>query len=60
MEKEKKEKGYIFVEAVLVFPVCILIILALYYAAIFMCQRANLQASLQTALTYYKIGRAHV
>ena len=53
MEKEKKEKGYIFVEAVLVFPVCILIILALYYAAIFMCQKANLQASLQTALTYY-------
>ena len=53
MEEERKEKGYIFVEAVLVFPVCILIILALYYAAIFMCQKANLQANLQTALVYY-------
>ncbi len=53
MEEEKKEKGYIFVEAVLVFPVCILMVLALYYAAIFMCQKANLQANLQTALVYY-------
>ena len=50
----KNEKGLAVVEATLLLPFCFIMIIALYYVAIFMCQRANLQANVQNALIYYK------
>ncbi len=50
----KDERGLAVVEAAILLPVCILMIVAVYYASIFMCQKANLQANLQNALVYYK------
>ena len=44
------EKGLAVVEATLLLPFCFLMIFALYYAAIFLCQKANLQANLENAL----------
>ncbi|MBQ8578915.1 MAG: hypothetical protein IJ449_13270 [Clostridia bacterium] len=51
---KKDERGLAIVEAAILLPLCILMILAVYYAAIFLCQRANLQANLQNTLVYYK------
>lgn len=48
------EKGMAVIEATLLLPFCMIMVLALFYAAIFMCQRANLQANVQNALLYYK------
>lgn len=50
----KEEKGTAIVEATLLLPFCMIMIIALFYAAIFMCQKANLQANVQNALVYYK------
>jgi len=50
----KEEKGTVIVEATLLLPFCMIMIIALFYAAIFMCQKANLQANVQNALVYYK------
>jgi hypothetical protein len=49
-----EEKGLAIVEATLLLPFCMIMVIALYYVAIFMCQKANLQANLQNALIYYK------
>lgn len=55
MKLLKNEKGEAtIVEATLLLPFCILVVMALFLVALFMCQKANLQANLQTALTYYK------
>lgn len=50
----KDEQGDVIVEATIVFPVAILVFFALMYAALFVCQGAILQASLEDALIYYK------
>lgn len=50
----KNEKGLAVVEATMLLPFCIIMVLALYYASIFLCQKANLQANLEDALIYYK------
>lgn len=50
----KEEKGLAVIEATILLPFCILMVIALYYVAIFMCQKANLQANVQNALIYYK------
>ncbi|MCD7836228.1 MAG: hypothetical protein LUG83_06210 [Lachnospiraceae bacterium] len=50
----KNEDGFAIVEATILLPFCMIIVIALYYAAIFMCQKANLQANLQNTLIYYK------
>ena len=50
----KEEKGLAVVEATLLLPFCMIMVLAVFYAAIFMCQKANLQANLQNTLIYYK------
>lgn len=50
----KRQDGNAIVEATIVFPIMIMIIIVLFYAALFLCQRANLQANLQTSLIYYK------
>jgi len=58
----KKEYGGIEVEAVFIMPIAILSTILLLYLSLFMFQRANLQAGLETALIYYKnaITDAHV
>lgn len=48
------ESGLAIVEAAILIPFCMLMVFALYYVALFMCQKANLQANLQNALVYYK------
>ena len=50
----KEEKGVAIVEATFLLPICFIAIIAMYYASIFLCQKANLQANLQTTLIYYK------
>lgn len=50
----KNQEGFVIVEATILLPFCFIIVFAIYYASIFMCQKANLQANLQTALVYYK------
>ena len=54
MSELYEEKGLAIVEATMLLPFCMIMVIALYYAAIFMCQKANLQANLQNALIYYK------
>lgn len=58
----KKEYGGIEVEAVFIMPIAILSTILLLYLSLFMFQKANLQAGLETALIYYKntITDAHV
>lgn len=48
------QKGLAVVEATILLPFCFIMVIAIYYASIFLCQKANLQANLQTALVYYK------
>ncbi len=48
------EDGHVIVEATIIFPIAIIMVIALFYAAIFLCQRANLQANLNNAIIYYK------
>ena len=50
----KSEEGLAIVEATILLPFCMVIVIALFYAAIFLCQKANLQANLQNTLIYYK------
>ena len=38
----------------MIFPIVILSVLALFFASLFMAQKANLQANLQNALIYFK------
>lgn len=50
----KSENGHVIVEATILMPFCILTVFAMYYASVFMCQKAILQANLENALVYYK------
>lgn len=50
----KKEKGHIAVEAIVILPIAVLSTLLLLYLALFLFQRASLQAALETTLVYYK------
>lgn len=50
----KNEKGLAVVEAAILLPFCILIVAAMYYAALFLCQKANLQANLNNTMIYFK------
>lgn len=52
--KSSGESGHVIVEATILIPFCLLMVFALYYAALFLCQKANLQANVQNALIYYK------
>lgn len=51
---ERKERGSVAVEAVFILPIAILSVVLLLYLSLFMYQRANLQAGLETTLVYYK------
>ena len=50
----KKERGHVAVEAVIILPIAVLSTLLLLYLALFLFQRASLQAALETTLVYYK------
>lgn len=50
----EEENGLVIVEATILLPFCMIMILSLFYAAIFMCQKANLQANVENTLIYYK------
>lgn len=54
MKVLKDKRGNSIVEATIVFPVIIMIILVLFYVTLVLCQRAILQSNLQTSLIYYK------
>ena len=50
----RNKKGDSIVEATILLPFCTIMILAMYFAAIYICQKANLQANLHNTLIYYK------
>ena len=50
----REERGAVEVEATIILPIAILSVILLLYLALFMYQRANLQASIETCLVYYK------
>ena len=55
MKKSNSETGVsTIVEATVILPLCLIVIMALYSTSLYVCQRANLQASLEDALVYYK------
>ena len=51
---KKEERGSVEVEAIIILPIAILSVVLLLYLSLFMFQRANLQAGLETTLIYYK------
>lgn len=48
------EEGYVFVEAAIVYPIITLIFFVIFYAAIFVYEKATLQSSIENAVIYYK------
>lgn len=50
----KGEQGLVVVEAMIIMPIAILSVILLIYISLFFCQRANLQAALETSVIYYK------
>ena len=52
MKALKDQKGDVVVEAAVIFPAAILLVIILLYLSIILFQKANLQAGLETALTY--------
>lgn len=50
----KSECGLVVVEATIILPIAILSVILLLYLSLFLFQRANLQACLETTLVYYK------
>lgn len=51
---EDKERGTAEVEAIIILPIAILSVVMLLYLSLFLFQRANLQACLESSLVYYK------
>lgn len=51
---KRDENGLAVIEATILLPVCIIMVVAVYYASVFLCQKANLQANLENALIYFK------
>ena len=52
--KRPNDSGYIEVEATIILPLAILSVIMLLFLSLFLYQRANLQAGLETTLVYYK------
>lgn len=52
---KNNEKGLAtMVEATLLLPFCVLAVVGALYASLYLCQKANVQANLEAALTYYR------
>lgn len=54
----KSEQGTAMVEATLMLPFCMIMIVGVLYAALYLCQKANIQSNLETALLYYKAAES--
>lgn len=54
----KGEQGTAMVEATLMLPFCMIMIVGVLYAALYLCQKANIQSNLETALLYYKVAES--
>ncbi|MBQ5320068.1 MAG: hypothetical protein J6K17_13335 [Oscillospiraceae bacterium] len=54
MKIMKNEKGYMIVEATIIYPVVLLCTIALLLVSLYLYERANVQASAEIALTYCK------
>ena len=50
----EKERGMLEIEVTIILPIAVLSIVFLLYLSLFLFQRANLQAALETAVVYYK------
>lgn len=55
---KKSEQGTAMVEATLMLPFCMIMIVGVLYAALYLCQKANIQSNLETALLYYKVAES--
>lgn len=51
---QNRECGLVVVEATIILPIAILSVILLLYLSLFLFQKANLQACLETSLIYYK------
>ena len=51
---KEKERGAVEVEVTVILPIAILSVAMLLYLSLFLFQRANLQACLETSIVYYK------
>ena len=54
LSAKNREQGSVEVEAVVILPLAVLSIVLLLYLSLFLFQRANLQAALETSVVYYK------
>lgn len=48
------QQASVEVEAVIILPIAVLSVVFLLYLSLFLFQRANLQAALETSIVYYK------
>lgn len=53
-KKFKRESGEVVVEATIILPIAILCVILLLYISVFICQKAMLQAALETSVVYFK------
>ena len=53
-KKCKRENGEVVVEATIILPIAILCVILLLYISVFVCQKAMLQAALETSVVYFK------
>lgn len=53
-KKIKRENGEVVVEATIILPIAILCVILLLYISVFICQKAMLQAALETSVIYFK------
>ena len=51
---KRREDGMVVVEAMIILPIAILSVVLLLYLSLYLFQKANLQAGLETTLVYYK------
>ena len=53
-KKYKRQRGEVVVEATIILPIAILCVILLLYISVFICQKAMLQAALETSVVYFK------
>lgn len=53
-KRNGRESGEVVVEATIILPIAILCVILLLYISIFICQKAMLQAALETSVVYFK------
>lgn len=53
-KRNRSQSGEVVVEATIILPIAILCVILLLYISIFICQKAMLQAALETSVVYFK------